>query len=135
MNQLSEKATSAFQKLGQEVGATVVINETGPNFESLQYWPTHEVYLFDRKHGIEKLNEPSGFPNLGWAILQASSKMENTRFSCVAIQNTVEKTLDVYQATMLDVKQWRYDIDSALFNEEVDRANTATSSAGLSSSL
>jgi hypothetical protein len=113
MKTLLNKATSAFEKLAKELGATLTINELGPkmkdseiSFDTLQYH-TEEVYLWDRKHGMSQVKCAAGYPNLGWAILQGSVKEEVTRFSYLAIHQKADNTLKVYPATMGDVKMWR----------------------------
>lgn len=135
MKKLANKALEVFRKLSEEVNA-VLINQGPywPNFDE-ELYENQEVYLFDRKHGLEQLDTPSGYPNLGWAILQSSKKEEYSRFSYLAIHNKTKKIIDVYQVSMVQVKYWKEDKALEGYWAEVDKESYITSSLGLSGSL
>ncbi len=129
------EALEVFDKIGNEVDASVIYNGPYGVYFDIKLYETQDVYVWDRKHGLEKLNTPSGYPNLGWAILQSTKKEEWTRFSHFAIHNKVEKTLNVYCASMVQVKYWKEEHELDLFYEQINYESHITSSSGLSSAL
>src|SRR3989338_9207206 len=135
MKKLTNKALSAFNELGTKLNAALINHGPYlPEFDE-ELYENQEVYLFDRKRGLEQLDTPSGYPNLGWAIFQSSKKEEWTRFSYIAIHNKTKKILDIYQVSMVQVKYWKEDKALEVYYAEVDQESFITSSLGRSGSL